>query len=44
MLIRTWKKDVEPRVIIGERTSGFEMTWIRKTSEMLRLIVSLGTI
>lgn len=33
----TWKNDVEPRVIIGERTSGLEITWIRKTSESDRL-------
>ena len=26
LLTRTWKKDVDPRVMMGERTSGLEMT------------------
>ena len=34
---RTWKKDVEPSVMMGERTSGFQMTWILKMSAMERL-------
>lgn len=33
----TWKKLVDPRVMIGERTSGLEMTWMRKTSAIDRL-------
>ena len=37
LFTRTWKKLVEPRVTMGERTSLLEMTWIRKTSEMERL-------
>jgi hypothetical protein len=32
----TWKKVVEPRVVIGERMS-VEKTWMRKTSAMERL-------
>jgi hypothetical protein len=37
LLIRTWKKEVEPSVMMGERTSGFETTWMRKTSAIDRL-------
>jgi hypothetical protein len=37
LFILTWKKDVEPRVMIGERTSGLDTTWIRNTSAMDRL-------
>lgn len=35
--MRTWKKLVEPKVIIGDRTSLLETTWILKTSAMERL-------
>jgi len=34
----TWKKLVEPRVMMGDRTSLFETTWIRNTSAMDRLV------
>lgn len=37
LFIRTWKKEVEPRVMIGERTSGLETTWMRNTSAIDRL-------
>lgn len=40
MLIRTWKKLVEPRVMMGERTSLFETTCIRNTSAMDRLRIN----
>jgi len=35
----TWKKDVEPKVAIGDLISGFEITWILKTSDNERLFV-----
>lgn len=38
LLIRTWKNDVDPSVMMGDRTSGFDTTWILKTSEMERLV------
>jgi hypothetical protein len=38
LLSLTWKKEVDPRVMIGDLTSGFEMTWILKTSEIERLL------
>ena len=34
----TWKNDVEPNVAIGDLISGFEITWIRKTSDNERLL------
>jgi hypothetical protein len=37
LLTLTWKKEVDPRVMMGERTSAFEMTCIRKTSAIERL-------
>lgn len=37
LFIRTWKKLVDPSVMIGERTSLFETTCIRKTSAIDRL-------
>lgn len=37
MFILTWKKLVEPRVMIGDRTSLLEITWMRKTSDIDRL-------
>lgn len=37
LLTLTWKNEVDPRVMIGERTSGLEMTWILNTSEIDRL-------
>jgi hypothetical protein len=43
LFIRTWKNDVEPRVMMGERMSGLEMTWIRNTSEIERLSGSAVT-
>ena len=37
LFVRTWKKLVEPSVTIGERTSLFDTTWIRKTPATDRL-------
>ena len=37
LFTRTWKKLVEPSVMMGDRTSLFETTCIRKTSAMERL-------
>ena len=37
LLTLTWKKLVDPRVTIGDRTSLLEMTCIRKTSAIGRL-------
>ena len=37
LFIRTWKKLVEPRVTMGDRTSLLETTCIRNTSAMDRL-------
>jgi len=37
----TWKNDVEPKVAIGDLISGFEITWILKTSDNERLFVFL---
>lgn len=39
LFTRTWKKLVEPRVIMGERTSLLETTCIRNTSAIERLKV-----
>lgn len=41
LLMRTWKNDVDPSVMMGDRTSGFDTTWIRNTSEMERLLSQL---
>ena len=37
LLILTWKKLVDPSVMIGDRTSLFDTTWIRNTSAIDRL-------
>lgn len=37
LFIRTWKKLVDPRVTMGDRTSLLETTCIRNTSAMERL-------
>ena len=40
LLVRTWKKLVDPSVIIGDRTSLFDTTCIRKTSAIVRLLMT----
>ena len=35
--VRMWKNVVDPKVTTGVRTSGFEMTWMRKISATERL-------
>jgi len=37
--VRMWKKVVVPKVTTGVRTSGLEMTWMRKISATDRLHV-----
>ena len=37
LLILTWKKLVDPRVMMGDLTSLLDTTWILNTSEMERL-------
>lgn len=37
LFVRTWKKLVEPSVMIGERTSLLDTTWMRNTSAIERL-------
>jgi hypothetical protein len=38
LLILTWKKLVDPRVMMGDLTSLLDTTWILNTSEMERLV------
>lgn len=37
MFTLTWKKEVDPSVMIGDLTSGLDITCIRKTSDIERL-------
>ena len=38
LLILTWKKLVDPRVMMGDLTSLLDTTWILNTSDMDRLV------